>query len=102
MTKVVLATDIAETSVTIPDVTLVINGGTHKMMSMDQVQSTLHYTPHYALCTLLTYVHKMMSMYQVRYCTPLLLYRTRTALHSTPTVPYSYSRSVLHSTHAIP
>ena len=35
-TKVVLATDIAETSVTIPDVTLVIDGGLHRLMSCDE------------------------------------------------------------------
>ena len=41
-TKVVLATDIAETSVTIPDVTLVIDGGLHRRVSCDEITGAPH------------------------------------------------------------
>ncbi|MEC8042931.1 MAG: hypothetical protein VX181_19990, partial [Pseudomonadota bacterium] len=43
LTKVVLATDIAETSVTIPDVTLVIDGGLHRALATDERAS---HAPH--------------------------------------------------------
>jgi HrpA-like RNA helicase len=42
-TKVVLATDIAETSVTIPDVTLVLDGGLHRLLVCDERAS---HAPH--------------------------------------------------------
>lgn len=42
VTKVILATDIAETSVTIPDVTLVIDGGLHRTVSCDQRTGVAH------------------------------------------------------------
>jgi hypothetical protein len=48
--KIVLATNVAETSITIEDVTVVVDAGLHKLMSYDAVNKMRHLTPNwYAL-----------------------------------------------------